>query len=121
MALPVASEVIELKLLGAGPVVVPVADPVLPKELPLLKGTTPVADVDTADPVAVEPYTVLLEPTLVDVPCAVAGSLAADDVAEAETDPDAIEDEPDGMTDEPEATDESELTVADGRTLPVED
>lgn len=55
VAPPVAPGVIEVKLLGAEPVVVPVAGPVLTRELPLLTGTTSVADVDMADPVAVEP------------------------------------------------------------------
>ena len=112
--------VVDVTLPAAEPVIVPVADPVLLKELSLLAGTTPVADVDTADPVAVEPEMPALEPTLVDVPCAVTCALAADDVAEAETDAGAIE-EPDGMDEEPETTEEPALAVADGRTLIVED
>lgn len=123
MALSVGPVLVAVKLLAAEPVIVAVPDPVLIKEVPLLPDTMLSADVDTADPVAVEPEIVPLESTLEDVPCAVACSLAADDVVEAETetDPDAIEDELAAMDDEPDSTDEPALTVADGGTLPVED
>ncbi len=102
MALPVGPVVVAVRLLAIEPVMVAVADPVLIKEVPLLPYTMLVADVDP------------LEPTLVDVPCAVACSLAADDVAEAETDPEGVTDKPAAMDDEPGIPDEPELTVAEG-------
>ena len=120
VAIPVAPELVEIKLLAAEPVIEPVPDWVLIKELPLPTERTPVADVDTADPVAVEPEIVPLEPTLVEVPCAVADSLAVDEVAEAATAPDAIEDEPEATDDEPVIIEEPALTVVDGRVLAVE-
>ena len=121
MPLPVGPVLVVVTLLAIEPVMVAVADPVLIKEVPLLPYAMLVAELDTAAPVADKLDVDPLEPTLVDVPCAVACSLAADDVSEAETDPDAVTDEPTAMDDEPEIPDEPALTVAEGRTLPVED